>query len=49
VKKRPIDVNVIFNKPKAGKTLPASDRVTHLGLKSNHILNDLKLLAMLFP
>jgi site-specific DNA recombinase len=34
---------------KAGKTLPAPDRVTLIGLMSNHFLNDLKPLAMLRP
>jgi hypothetical protein len=29
----------------AGRYLPASDRVTLLGLMSNHFLGDLKLLA----
>jgi hypothetical protein len=33
---------------KAGKTLPAPDRVTLIGLMSNHFLHDLKLLASLF-
>jgi site-specific DNA recombinase len=32
---------------KAGKTLPAPDRVTLSVLKSNHFLSDLKLLASL--
>ncbi len=42
--------NVGFSKKqnqKAGKTLPAFDRVTFLGLMSNYFLSDLRLLASL--
>jgi hypothetical protein len=41
-----MDFSEIKNQ-KAGKILPAPDRVTLLGLMSNHFLKDLQLLASL--